>query len=75
MILIPKFEQAKSKNTVLEINLDGCFGYPSSFLDEAFGGLAKKYGSENVLKVIRFICNDQPTLKNVISEYILGTKN
>lgn len=66
--LIPAMEQAIKEDDEVEINLDGCFGYPSSFLDEAFGGLAKKYGSDLVQKKLKFICEDQPGLEEIIRE-------
>ena len=31
-------------------NLDDTYGYPSSFREEAFGGLARKFGTEKVLQ-------------------------
>jgi hypothetical protein len=42
--------------TDAEIVLDGVAGYPSSFLDEAFGGLVREHGylAEDVLRVFRF---------------------
>jgi STAS-like domain of unknown function (DUF4325) len=36
-LLVPEL----AKNDILEIVLDGTAGYPSSFLDEAFGGLIR----------------------------------
>ena len=41
-ILLPKFQEAKRQNVILQVNLDGGYGYGSSFLDEAFGGLARE---------------------------------
>lgn len=73
-ILIPKFEDAKKNNLKLIIDLDGCMGYPSSFLDESFGGLARSYKSKNVdvLKYLEFVSKDQPGLVKDIAKYIKG---
>lgn len=41
-VLYPKYIEARNKGVKLIINLDGCFGYPTSFIEESFGGLARK---------------------------------
>lgn len=53
-ILIPKFQEARTKSVKLIIDLDGTFGYPPSFLDEAFGGLveATKLKRDEILKTL-----------------------
>ncbi len=40
-----------------EVILDGAAGYPSSFLDEAFGGLVRNYGftPEQVLAAFKLV--------------------
>lgn len=70
--LIPKLEEAIDKKDILEINLDGTYGYPTSFLEEAFGGLSEhyKFDSELILKHIAFISNDEPSLIEEIKGYI-----
>jgi len=65
-LLIPKFKEALKINDKLRVNLDGCFGYPSSFIDEAFGGLAKQFGKEVVLEHLEIISLDQPSLHEEI---------
>ena len=52
------------------IDLDDLYGCPSSFREESFGGLARKFGSETVLSKLKFICNDEPPLIDVILEDI-----
>lgn len=69
-ILIPKYIEAKSKNERLQINLDGCFGFPSSFLDEVFGGLARKEKSKKILEIIDIISFDEPRLIDDINKYV-----
>lgn len=41
-ILLPKYLEAVKHNQILYINLDGGYGYGSSFLEEAFGGISEK---------------------------------
>lgn len=61
-ILKIKLEEAQKKNDIIEVELDGCYGYPSSFLDEAFGGLVRENNGDDVLKYFKFISEDQPGL-------------
>lgn len=44
------------------INLDGTYGYPSSFLEEAFGGLKRIYKDKDILDKFEFICNGYPEI-------------
>lgn len=71
-ILKPKFLEAIKKNEKLEINMDGCFGYPSSFIDESFGGLARELNDFNILDRINIISNDEPGLIKYIEKCIKG---
>ncbi|MDY2987159.1 MAG: STAS-like domain-containing protein [Peptoniphilus sp.] len=70
-ILRPAIEEAINKGENIVINLDGTYGYPTSFLDEAFGKLCK-YFTNNELKKITYISNDEPSLIQDIEKY---TKN
>ena len=74
LILIPKYLEAKSNNKILIVNLDGCYGYPTSFLEEAFGGLARQYEIEEVLNTLSFISEDEPSLIDEIRNYILNAR-
>lgn len=69
-ILIPKFKEALEKNEKLIIDFDGTFGYPTSFLEEAFGGLKEKYDKELILKTLVFISNDEIGLIDEVKGYI-----
>ena len=73
-ILEPTFLEAQSKKEKLLINLDGSYGYPTSFLEEAFGGLSRKYGAEAVLNVLSFVSDDEPSLIEEIVGYIRDAK-
>lgn len=52
--LEPKFDKAVEGNYILIIDLDGVWGYPSSFVSGSFGKLSLKHGSEVILKHIQF---------------------
>jgi hypothetical protein len=67
--LSPYFEDPTSNDSILII-LDGAEGYPTSFLDEAFGGLARIYGKEKVLARIKYESNEDPLLIEEILQYI-----
>ena len=69
-VLLPKFEKALNQNYRILIDLDNTEGYATSFLEEAFGGLARKYGAEKVLKHLEFKSDDEPLLKDEILSYI-----
>lgn len=71
-LLQPRFLDALEKNRKLEIDFDGGYGYPVSFLEEAFGGLARLYGQDKVLKTLIFKSKDEPSLITEVIDYILG---
>lgn len=70
--LEPFFEE--DQENLITIDLDGTYGYATSFLEETFGGLARKYGSEVCLKKINFISNEEPSLIDEILGYIKKVK-
>lgn len=62
----------------IEIVLDGVAGYPSSFLEEAFGGLVREEGfsAEQLLKKLVFV-TQKPGFKRFvmqIEDYIRSAK-
>ena len=69
-ILFPKYIEAKAKGVMLVVNLDGCMGYPSSFLDESFGGLVALVPDEDILKRIKLISDDEPGLIEKVKKNI-----
>lgn len=73
-ILKIKFDEARIKGKKLTIDFDGGYGYPTSFLEEAFGGLARIYDADSVLKVLEFISNDEPSLIEEVISYIRSAK-
>lgn len=73
--LRPRFINARDTRAVLHVNLDGAVGYPTSFLEEAFGGLAREFGSEQVERTIEFTCKDEPYLQDQITKFIRGARS
>lgn len=69
-ILRPRFEEAIKNEITLLIDLDNTEGYATSFLEEAFGGLARIHGSDKVLKTLQFKSVDEPLLIEEITLYI-----
>lgn len=68
--LISRFEAASKAGEEIIIDLDGGYGNPVSFLEEAFGGLAREYGTKKVLKVLKFVSHDEPSQVDDIIDYI-----
>ena len=69
-LLEPKYLEAKKLGKKLTILFDGGYGYPTSFLEEAFGGLARVYGAKDVLSVLVLISQDEPSIVEEIKSYI-----
>lgn len=57
-------------NLKMEINLDGTLGYGTSFLEEVFGGTARKRGADFVRNRIEVISEEEPWLKDEINTYV-----
>lgn len=64
--LVPVVES----NTPTLVILDGLMGSPTSFFEEAFGGLARIYGPERVRKLFEFQSLEEPLLIEEIHNYI-----
>jgi len=73
-ILEAKYLKLENNDKLL-INLDGTDGYATSFLDEAFGGLARKYGKTKILRCIKFESDEEPILIEEIKTYIDEAKD
>ncbi len=79
--VIPKGNIAKFREEYLEpnfskydkiiVDLDDLYGCPSSFREEAFGGLARIHSESEVMKKLTFICTDEPPLVDDIHNDIL----
>ncbi|RNL49762.1 DUF4325 domain-containing protein [Pedobacter jejuensis] len=67
-LLLPKFKLAIETGRVLQIYLDGVFGYPSSFVSGSFGKLSQDYTSAVVLQHINLISDDTLRIEKIIRE-------
>ena len=72
--LEPRFEKALETGKKILIDLDGTIGYGTSWLEEVFGGLARKYGVDKVIKLFDFKSYEEPYLIDDIKEYIKNAK-
>ena len=68
-ILLPAFLQAQKCGDILTVDLDGGYGYATSFLEESFGGLVRVTKDEAV-KSIKIISEEEPALIQKITDYI-----
>ena len=73
-LLVLKYEEAEQKDDILEIDFDDCYGFGTSFLEEAFGGLVRKYHKHGVLNRIRIIANDDETIPDNIEKYVIAAE-
>lgn len=65
-ILIP----ALKEHVKVSVELDGVFGYGSSFLEEAFGGLVRSGFEEKQLRDQLMLLSDDPSYVEEIWQYI-----
>lgn len=61
-------------NQTIKINFDGSFGYATSFLEEAFGGLVRKFGYEKIKNRLEFISEENPTYIEKVVKYMNEAK-
>ncbi|WP_313583320.1 STAS-like domain-containing protein [Lacrimispora sp.] len=69
-ILIPKYYEAEKKGERLVVDLDGCYGFATSFLEESFGGMVRKLKRKGILDNIEIISNDDDTSEDLIKKYV-----
>ncbi len=74
-LLKPSFLKVKDTDEPLIIDFDGGYGYPTSFLEEAFGGLAREFSPKSILNKLQFISNDEPYLIEEVKSYIQSAKS
>ena len=68
-ILKPKYLEAKGKDKKLFVDLDGTYGYGTSFLERSFGGLVREYGKDPIERII-FKSEEDPYLIEEINLYM-----
>lgn len=74
--LKPAFLKAREVGDKVTVQLDGVkYGYPTSFLEEAFGGLAREFGIDEVERILVFESANEPLLDYEIRRYIKDAKH
>lgn len=68
-VLKPMINELSGKQKI-HLIFDGAYGYATSFLEEAFGGLSREYGSEKTLGFFFLESNDEPEIIDRIVQYI-----
>lgn len=68
-ILKPMISQLK-KNERIHLIFDGAYGYATSFLEEAFGGLARQLGCTQTMDLFYLESNDEPEIIERVIQYI-----
>jgi hypothetical protein len=63
---LEKYFKDANDNTEIQILLDNTEPYATSFLDEAFGALSRKFGKDRVLKKIKLVSNDQSLIMEIM---------
>lgn len=71
-LLEPRLKETIEKNDTLLVDFDGGYGYPTSFLEEAFGGLVRNgFKKHLILKVLKFKSDDNQRIINRVTTYIM----
>lgn len=69
-VLLDLIRQAKEQHTKLQIDFDGGYGYPTSFLEEAFGGAVRETKDKTLLSLFEFKSDEEPSLIQEVIKYI-----
>jgi hypothetical protein len=71
-ILYPKVLDALRTHEKLTVDLDGTFGFGTSFLEEAFGGLIREnnLALSDLSALITFVSTEEPDLIEEITAYM-----
>lgn len=69
-LLVQKYKEAKEQETKLEIDFDGCYGFGTSFLEEAFGGMVRVHHEHGILKRLCLISTEDETIPGNIRKYV-----
>lgn len=74
-LLKPAFENALKDGSEILVDLDGTEGYPTSFLEESFGGLARLYPDKQILNFISIKSDEEPIVIEEVKGYIRDANN
>ena len=69
-LLLGKYREAKEKNTTLQVDFDGCYGFGTSFLEEAFGGMVRVYHEHGLLSRLLIVSTEDETIPENIKKYV-----
>lgn len=69
-VLLKLIEEAKQNKTKILIDLDGGYGYPTSFLEESFGGVVRVTKDKTIVDLFEFKSDEEPSLIDEINLYI-----
>lgn len=66
-VLRPNWKEAKKTGEILLINFDGGYGYPTSWLEEVFGGFIRKYNTPSFMNnvAIRYTEDDGTLFQSI----------
>lgn len=68
-MLKKEYEISKRNNEELTVVLDGGYGYGSSFLEEAFGGLVRVVDNVDIT-IIKVVSREEPQLIEDVKKYL-----
>lgn len=71
-ILRPKFEEAMKQSCKLIVDMDGTYGYATSFISESFGTLSRDYGASVVMGMVLIVSDEDVKLKEYVQKVILN---
>ena len=60
-LLLPAVRRALEGQERLVVDFDGVAGIPTSFLEEAFGGLVREWRDASVNKLLQFVSVEAPS--------------
>lgn len=73
-LLMSSYEKSVAEGGKLLVDLDGTEGYATSFLEAAFGGLARKFPPSEVVANLVLKSEDEPYLIDEIKAYIADAR-
>ena len=69
-VLLPKLREAVKEDGVVLIDFDGCYGFGTSFLEEAFGGIVRESQKKGIMKYLEIKSKEDETIGDLIKKYI-----
>tara|TARA_R100000789_G_scaffold21289_1_gene24223 strand:- start:693 stop:1028 length:336 start_codon:yes stop_codon:yes gene_type:complete len=69
-VLVPLLNEFTNSGTRILVDLDGTEALPSSFLEEAFGGLARRFPNQSINDFVAEIKSERWYYRDAIRRYI-----